>query len=286
MSAGMVVATPSTTISPSARSMRRSSGLAVDAPDDELADEVVVVLADLVAGCVSAVQAHAEAVGHDELGDAAGGGEESPAGRVLGVDAASRWRGLAAGSTSWSNDSGTPDATRICSATRSMPVTSSVTGCSTCSRVFISRKKNSPSWIQELDGARVRVADRSCDRHRRLAHRLRVSSEEAGAGLSSMSFWWRRCAEQSALADPHHVAVGVADDLHLDVARPREVALDVDLGAPEVRLGLALRRLDRGLDVARTGHDLHAAPAPAVCRLHSHRPTVALAERDALRPVT
>ena len=33
-----------------------------------------------------------------------------------------------------------PAATLICSRTRSMPVTNSVTGCSTCKRVFISRK--------------------------------------------------------------------------------------------------------------------------------------------------
>ena len=38
------------------------------------------------------------------------------------------------------NDKGSPVATRNCSRTRSRPVTSSVTGCSTCSRVFISRK--------------------------------------------------------------------------------------------------------------------------------------------------
>ena len=36
--------------------------------------------------------------------------------------------------------SGSPRATRNCSSTRSSPVTSSVTGCSTCSRVFISMK--------------------------------------------------------------------------------------------------------------------------------------------------
>ena len=33
-----------------------------------------------------------------------------------------------------------PAATRICSCTMSMPVTISVTGCSTCTRVFISMK--------------------------------------------------------------------------------------------------------------------------------------------------
>ena len=41
--------------------------------------------------------------------------------------------------------SGAPDAIRICSITRSSPVIISVTGCSTCRRVFISMKKNLPS---------------------------------------------------------------------------------------------------------------------------------------------
>jgi hypothetical protein len=40
----------------------------------------------------------------------------------------------------WRSASFSPAATRIICSTRSMPVTSSVTGCSTCSRVFISRK--------------------------------------------------------------------------------------------------------------------------------------------------
>ena len=42
--------------------------------------------------------------------------------------------------SAWANPSGSPRATRSCAATRSMPVTHSVTGCSTWRRVFISRK--------------------------------------------------------------------------------------------------------------------------------------------------
>ena len=40
----------------------------------------------------------------------------------------------------WAKDSGSPVATRICSFTRSRPVTSSVTPCSTWILVFISMK--------------------------------------------------------------------------------------------------------------------------------------------------
>ena len=44
------------------------------------------------------------------------------------------------------NESGSPAATRNCSATRSSEVVISVTQCSTWSRVFISRNQKSPSW--------------------------------------------------------------------------------------------------------------------------------------------
>ena len=45
--------------------------------------------------------------------------------------------------SSWAIESGSPAATRICSRTMSMPLTISVTQCSTWTRVFISRKKYS-----------------------------------------------------------------------------------------------------------------------------------------------
>ena len=55
-----------------------------------------------------------------------------------------------------------PSATCSCSSTRSRPVVASVTGCSTCRRVFISRKKNVAVLVgHELDGARAGVADRA-----------------------------------------------------------------------------------------------------------------------------
>ena len=47
------------------------------------------------------------------------------------------------------------------------------------------------------------------------------------------------------LAEPQSVAVGVSQDLHLDVAGPREVPLDVALVATEIRQCLALSRLER-----------------------------------------
>ena len=75
--------------------------------------------------------------------DGAGGGQEAAAG-VLAVDPELEASGRAAAGRR--SRSSSPSAMRNCSRTRSMPVTSSVTGCSTCSRVLTSRKEIVPSW--------------------------------------------------------------------------------------------------------------------------------------------
>ena len=69
-----------------------------------------------------------------------------PAGSSALMRTSMAWPRRDASTSAWVIGSGSPDATLICHSTRSMPVITSVTGCSTCSRVFISRKKNSPSW--------------------------------------------------------------------------------------------------------------------------------------------
>ena len=84
------------------------------------------------------------------------------------------------------------------SLTMSMPVTISVTQCSTCTRVFISRKKYSPSCEQALDRAGADVVDGLRGVDADLADALaQLVVDRAGAGDSSISFWWRRWIEQS-----------------------------------------------------------------------------------------
>ena len=133
----MVVWMPSTTNSSSARRSRIMHSCRRAAVDDQLADQAVVVGRDRVALIDAGIDAHAEAAGRVEVGDPAGRGGEGP--RVLGVDAALDGVALEA-TSSCVNERPRPAATRICSRTRSMPVTASVTGCSTCRRVFISMK--------------------------------------------------------------------------------------------------------------------------------------------------
>ena len=54
-----------------------------------------------------------------------------------------------------------------------------------------------------------------------------------------------------ALAEVDDVAVVVGEDLHLDVPRIVEVALDVHGRVREVRLALPASRLERPLDLVR-----------------------------------
>ncbi len=95
-------------------------------------------------------------------------------------------------------DGPSPNAIRNCSRTRSVPVTSSVTGCSTCSRVFTSRNEIVPSAARRNSTV---PAPRYCTSAQiaRAAswNAARCASVRPGAGASSMSFWLRRCMEQS-----------------------------------------------------------------------------------------
>jgi len=74
-----------------------------------------------------------------------------------------------------------------------------------------------------------------------------------------------------ALEQRQQIAVAVADDLHLDVARVLDVFLDQHAIVAEGRLRLALGADDRGGKFAGRVDDTHATAATAGGRLHQHR---------------
>ena len=145
-------------------------GLARGRPRDHLGEERVVERADDRAVGVARVDAHTLVLRDAEPVQRAAH-REVAGGDVLGVEArldrVTRHRRAAY--TSGGN--GSPCAIASWSATRSRPVTNSVTGCSTCSRVFTSRNQKPPlsGCTHELDRPRVHVADRLRRGHRGVA---------------------------------------------------------------------------------------------------------------------
>ena len=164
-----------------------------------------------------------------------------------------------------------------------MPVTSSVTGCSTWRRVLTSRKEIVPSWpTRNSHGARADVAGLLEDRLGGAVQLgvLRVGQERRGGLLDQLLV----AALQRAVTggDDDHVAVAVGQALGLDVPRLVEVALDEALAAAERGHGLADRGVVQLRDLLERAGDLQAAAAAAEGGLDRDRQAVLLGERDDL----
>ena len=92
----------------------------------------------------------------------------------------------------------------------------------------------------ELDRAGAAVVDRarrSAPPPRRCSARSSGVSE--GEGLSSITFWWRRCTEHSRSKTWMTLPRAVAQHLHLDVLGVLDVLLDEDRVVAEAGAGLA-----------------------------------------------
>ena len=110
--------------------------------------------------------------------------------------------------------------------------------------------------------------------------RARVAASMTGEGASSKTFWWRRWSEQSRSPRVHRVALAVAEDLDLDVARGGEVFLEIDLVVAEGCLGLGAGGVERGLEILGGFRELHAAPAAAGRGLDDEREADLRADAD------
>ena len=124
-----------------------------------------------------------------------------------------------------------PSATATCSSTRSTPGTSSVTGCSTWRRVFISRKKNRSAVgvVEELDRARAAVADAArpgCSAASHMAAAVAAGQARGRGLLDDLLVAALHRAVAGAEGEPGAARVG--DHLHLDVAPGLDVRLDED----------------------------------------------------------
>ncbi len=153
----------------------------------------------------------------------------------------------------------------------------SVTGCSTCSRVFISRKKKSPAIVgHELDGARAGVPDGLRRQPRGLeelgAHAFRAFDERRWSLLDDLLV--APLDRAFAFADGPHGAVFVGHHLDLDVMTGGQVALAEHRRVAEGRLRFAAGGLHLPGQRRQFVDHPHAAAAAAGRRLDQHRQLV------------
>ena len=164
-----------------------------------------------------------------------------------------------------------------------MPVTSSVTGCSTWRRVLTSRKEIVPSVpTRNSHGAGADVAgflEDGLGGGVQLGV-LRLGQERRGGLLDQLLV----AALQRAVTggDDDHVAVGVGQALGLHVPGLVEVALDEALAAAEGGDGLADGGVVQLGDLFEGAGDLQAASAAAEGGLDGDRQAVLLGEGDDL----
>src|SRR5262245_35241377 len=190
-----------------------------------------------------------------------------------------------------------PRATRSWSSTRSSPVMASVTGGSTWSRVVASGEKKAPGWCStstrtaapteprppadrpvhhDLDGAGADVAQRLGRGHRGLAQGGPALVVDRGGGCLLDDLLVAPLDRALPLVEVHDVAVGVAEDLDLDVAGVLDVALEEDRAVAERGGRLPLGRRQGLLQLGLVAHDAHAPTAAAEAGLDQ--------EGEALRP--
>ena len=116
---------------------------------------------------------------------------------------------------------------------------------------------------QELHGAGVAVADLGREPHRVGAHPLADVGVEVGRRGDLDDLLVPPLDRAVALEEVDHVALGVGEDLHLDVPRVDHGLLDEDGRVAERALGLAHAGVDRVLEVLLLVHLAHAASATA-----------------------
>ncbi len=129
----------------------------------------------------------------------------------------------------------------------------------------------------ELDRPGAAVADGATERDGRLEERLAQLRVEAGSRRLLEHLLVPPLHGAVPLAERDHVPVRVREQLHLDVARALEVALEIERPVAERADRLALSGFERLVELARRAHDPHAAPAASRCGLHDER------EADLLR---
>ena len=117
---------------------------------------------------------------------------------------------------------------------------------------------------QVLDGAGALVGDRARQLHRGLAHSLAQLRSERWRRRLLDQFLMAALDRTLALSQVDDVAMGIAEDLELDVARLLEVLLEIDRAVSESGERLVGGGRELAFDLLRRAHDPHPASAAAL----------------------
>ena len=123
----------------------------------------------------------------------------------------------------------------------------------------------------EFDRAGARIVDRLGGRHRGFGHRPAHLLAHAGRGRLLDHLLVAALRRAVALEQMHGIAVIVAENLHLDMARLLDIFLDQHAVVAEGALGLALGRRQRLAEMVGVVDLAHALAAAAGARLDQHR---------------
>ena len=135
---------------------------------------------------------------------------------------------------------------------------------------------------EELDGARVEVADRLGEPHGIRAHLVTRRGVEVRRGRDLDDLLVAALHRAVALEQVQHGAGGVGEHLHLDVPRVDHGLLEVERRVAEGGVGLALGRLEGLAQGGGVVDAAHPAPAAAGDGLDEHREADALGRRGQL----
>jgi hypothetical protein len=124
---------------------------------------------------------------------------------------------------------------------------------------------------QEFDGARVLIVDCPCGGHRGLAHVGALCLGQLRRGSDLDEFLVPALDRTVALEQVGDIAVTVAEDLNLDVARIDDRLFQEDLGAAEGAGRLGAYAVEVAAQTLGVGAQPDAAPAAAIGGLQHHR---------------
>ena len=130
-------------------------------------------------------------------------------------------------------------------------------------RVHLHEEELAVRIKEHLDRAGPHVVDCLGSAHGRLAHRCTQRGSEGGTRRLLDQLLVTALDGAVALAEVDHIAVGVAEDLELDVPRAFEVFLDVHIAVAEGRERFGAGELKGPGEIVSVARDAHPLPAPA-----------------------